>query len=90
MTHVTSDRDSSNTRIVELETKVSILEREVAAAKREVVAALTRAEKAELKEQAVSKQEEERTPRVQALVNSLTGKNLCLPFSLQFPGIYHK
>ena len=59
-------------------------------AKKEVAATLTRAEKAELKDQAASKQEEERTPRVQALANSLIGKNFCLPFSLQFPGIYHK
>ena len=51
-------------------------------AKKEAVAALNRAKKAELKEQAASKQEEELTPRVQALVNSLTGKNLCLSFSL--------
>ena len=35
---------------------------------------MTRAEEAELKEQAAAKQEEELVPRVEALVNSLSGK----------------
>ena len=47
--------------------------------KEETAAALTRAENAESKEEAASKHEEDLTPRVQALVNSLSGEcsNFC-------------
>ena len=74
LSQVTSDRDSSNARVTELEARVAALEKELAAAKNEVADALTRAEEATTKEQAALQQEEELTPRVQAVVNSLTGK----------------
>ena len=74
LSQVTSDRDSSNARVTELEARVAALEKELAAAKNEAAAALTRAEEATTKEHAALQQEEELTPRVQAVVNSLTGK----------------
>ena len=49
------------------------LREEVASAKRETATALACAETAESREEAAAKQEEELTPRVQALVNSLSG-----------------
>ena len=60
--------------MTELKERVAGLEKEAATAKKEVVAAIRRGEKAEEKEQAVAKQEEEQIPRVEALVNSLSGK----------------
>ena len=45
---------------------------------------MTRAEEAELKEQAAAKQEEELVPRVEALVNSLSGKVPFLCFLFDF------
>ena len=65
------------------------LQKEVDEVQKETAATLTRAEKAELKEQAANKQEEELTPRVQALVNSLTGKSLFLSFLFKFLDTYH-
>ena len=81
LSQVTSDRDSSNARVTELETRVAALEKELAAAKEEAAAALTRAEEATTKEQATLQQEEELTPQVQAVVNSLTVKQ-SLPLHL--------
>ena len=66
---VSSERDSTSTRVVELEPQVLSLREEVAKAKEETAAALTCAKSAESKEEVASKQEEELTPRVQALVN---------------------
>ena len=76
---VSSERDSTSTRVAELEAQLLSLREEVASAKRETAAALARAENAESREEAASKQEEELTPRVQALVNSLSGE--CSNFS---------
>ena len=76
---VSSERNSTSTRVTELEAQVLSLREEVANAKRETAAALTRAESAELREEAASKQEEELTPQVQAFVNSLSGE--CSNFS---------
>ena len=45
---------------------------------------MTRAEEAELKEQAAAKQEEELVPRVEALVNSMSGKASFLCFMSNF------
>ena len=59
---VSSERDSTSTRIAELEAQVLSLREEVVKAKEETAAALTRAESAESKEDAASKQEEELTP----------------------------
>ena len=53
------------------------LKRELAEAKKEVATTVTRAEDAEAKERIASRQEEELTPRVQAVVNSLSGKDFC-------------
>ena len=72
LSQVASDRDSSNARVTELETRVATLEKELTAVKNEAVTALIRAEEAKSKEQAATKQEEELTPWVQALVNSLS------------------
>ena len=71
---VSSERDSTSTRVAELEAQVLSLREEVANAKRETAAALTHAENAESREEAATKQEKELTPRVQALVNSLPGE----------------
>ena len=68
------NRDSSNARVTELETRIATLEKELAIARKEAATALTRAKEAESKEQAIAKQEEELVPRVEALVNSLSGK----------------
>ena len=64
---VSSERDSTSTRVAELEAQVVSLHEEVANVKRETAAALTHAENAESREEAATKQEEELTPRVQAL-----------------------
>ena len=74
LSQVSSERDSSSTRVTELEAQVLSLRDEVDEAKKENAAALTRAERAESKEEAANKQEEELTPWVQALVNSLSGE----------------
>ena len=81
LSQVTLDRDFSNTRVTELEARVIALEKELATAKDQAAAALARAEEATTKEQAALQQEEELTPRVQAVVNSLTGKQ-SLPLHL--------
>ena len=62
LSQVSSERDSSSTRIAELEAQVLSLRKEVDEAKKETAAALTRAERAESKEEAANKQEEELTP----------------------------
>ena len=59
---VSSERDSTSTRVAELEAQVLSLREEVASAKRETATALARAETAELREEAAAKQEEELTP----------------------------
>ena len=79
LSQVSSERDSSSTRVAELEAQVLSLREEVDKANKETAAALARAERAQSKEEAPSKQEEELTPRVQALVNSLSGE--CSNFS---------
>ena len=55
---VSSERDSTSTRITELEAQVLSLREEVVKAKEETAAALTRAKSAKSKEEAASKQEE--------------------------------
>ena len=62
LSQVSSERDSTSTRVAELEDQVVSLREEVANAKREAAAALTRAENAESREEAATKQEEELTP----------------------------
>ena len=71
-----AERNAANLRVTQLERRLAALEKEAAAAKNEVVPATRRAEKAEEKEQAATKQEEQLTPRVAAIVNSMTGKLL--------------
>ena len=70
--------------MTELETRIATLEKELAIARREAATAVTRAKEAELKEQAAAKQEEEPIPRVEALVNSLSGKVPFLCFQSNF------
>ena len=72
LSQVTSDRDSSNARVTELENRIAALEKEADVAKKEAAAVVKRAEKAELKEKAAAKQEEDLIPRLEAIVNSLT------------------
>ena len=79
LSQVSSDRDSSSTRVAGLEAQVLSLREEVDKEKKETAAALTRAKRAESKEEAASKKVEELTPRVQALVNSLSSE--CSNFS---------
>ena len=59
---VSSERDSTSTRVAELEAQVLSLREEVASAKRETATALARTETAESREEAAAKQEEELTP----------------------------
>ena len=58
LSQVSSERDSSSTRIAELEAQIHSLREEVDKAKKETAAALTHAERVESKEEAASKQEE--------------------------------
>ena len=73
LSQVNSDRDTSNARVSELEAEVATLKRELAEANKEAATTVTRAKDAEAKERATSRQEEELTRRVQAMVNSLSG-----------------
>ena len=68
-----AERNTANSRVTELKERIVALEKEAAAAKQEATTAIQRAEKAEEKEQAVAKQEEDLFPRVEAVVNCLTG-----------------
>jgi len=77
LSQVTSDRNSANIRVNELEIRVAELEKAV-------TAAVKRAEDAEQKEQALAKQEEDLIPRLEAIVNSLSGKNFFLCYSSNF------
>ena len=76
---VTSDRDSSNSRVTKLESQVAALQKEATCAKREAADALSRAEEAERKEWEATQLQESLIPQLQAVVNSLSGK-----FSLLF------
>ena len=68
-----------------MEAQVLSLREEVASAKRDTAAALARAKTVESREEAAAKQEEELTPRVQALVNSLSGDCLDSLYLLNLP-----
>ena len=81
---VSSERDSTSTRVAELEAQVLSLREEVASAKREAATALGHAETTESREEVAAKQEEELTPRVQALVNSLSGDCFNSSYLLNF------
>ena len=74
LSQITSDRDSLNARVTKLKNRIATLEKEAAVAKKEAAAAVKRAEEAELKEQAAAKKEEDLLPRLEAIVNSLSGK----------------
>ena len=63
LSQVALDRDSSNTRVTELEARVIALEKELATAKDQAAAALARAEEATTKEQAALQLEEDLTDR---------------------------
>ena len=81
-----AERNAANLRVTQLEERLAALEKEATAAKEEVVTTTRRAEKAEKKEREATKQEEELTPRVAAIVNTMTGKSLRLvaPFMISF------